>query len=131
MGGMAAADQAAFQQSQLEEQKALANLQGLQMENTARERARRLKSSSMAMAAAQGIDVSKSRSFLAFLDGNDDALEDELGSIRVNTLSKGRVYGLQATSAGNKASSATMSGFVGAGASVFGTARTFLDTRTA
>ena len=97
---------------------------GIDEANAMRE-AYRARQSSMAKAAAMGQDISASRSFMAYLEEEDKALQREIDSIRVNAGSRRRITGMQIASAKASGRSAGVTGGLDIGRKLFATVKDY------
>ena len=117
-----------MQEMQLAEERRLRGMQQKLDEADAMREAYRGKQRAMAKAAAQGRDLGSDRSFMAYIDAEERALQSELDAIRVNAGSANRVYGMKMAGLKAKSSSATRSGAIKIGRSFFDTASSFMET---
>ena len=97
---------------------------GIDEANAMRE-AYRARQSSMAKAAAMGQDISASRSFMAYLEEEDKALQREIDNIRVNAGSRRRITGMQIASARASGRSAGVTGGLDIGRKLFATVKDY------
>tara|TARA_R110000823_G_scaffold99584_1_gene214945 strand:+ start:20303 stop:20962 length:660 start_codon:yes stop_codon:yes gene_type:complete len=105
--------------AQLEQRrKDLALIQAKQLEANAIENGNRARSSAIAQAGSQGLDVS-GRSFLAFAQDQEKEVKDERSTIRVNAESGLTSSNLRIRSLRSQATQSTVSGFVDAGRTLF------------
>lgn len=111
-----------MQEMQLAEERRLRGMQQKLDEADAMRESYRGKQRAMAKAAAQGRDLGNDRSFMAYLDAEDRALQSELDNIRVNASSANRVSGMQIAGLRAKSSSATRSSVIKIGRGFFDTA---------
>ena len=110
---------AALQQQQIAEQKRMSALQSKMDEADTIEEARRLRQKAMAKAASMGQDISQSRSFMAFLGGEEESLQDEINRIRVNAQSRSRLFDYESSAARAAGSYRAKSSYLKAGRSLF------------
>jgi hypothetical protein len=96
----------------------LANIQNLQLEAKTIRTANALRSAAVAQAAAQGQDVSTSRSFLAFLEDQEKEKQTTIGSIRVSNEVGAVTSNIRLRALSSKADAAAISGVLGAGRSL-------------
>lgn len=107
-----------FQKAQYEANAGRSRVQALQLEAEAIRRAKRMRSSAIAQGAANGIDVSSSRSFLAFLDEEKRAEQRDITNIRANGQIGVNTNRLAAAGSSAAATGSVVSGVVGAGRSL-------------
>ena len=109
---------AALQAQQIAEQKRVSTLQGKLDEADSIEEARRLRQQAMAKAASMGGVPSGSRSFMAFMSGEEESLDDEINRIRVNAQSRGRSFDYETAAVRAKGSYQAKSAYLKAGRSL-------------
>ena len=109
---------AALQQQQIAEQKRMSALQSKLDEADSIEEARRLRQKAMAKAASMGQVTSQSRSFMAFMEGEEESLQDEINRIRVNAQSRGRLFDYETSAARARGSYQAKSAYIKAGRSL-------------
>lgn len=117
-----------MQEMQLAEERRLRTMQANIDEADAMRNSYRAKQSAMAKAAAYGRDVGSDRSFMAYLNAEDQSLQREIDNIRVNAGSANRVSGMQMAGLKAKSSSATTTGALKIGRGFFDTASSYMET---
>ena len=111
----------------LAEEQRLANLQANIDEADALRNAYRARQTSKAKAAAMGQDISASRSFMAYLEEEDRALQQEIDNIRVNAASGRRTSNIQIASKQTMGSNAVTTAGINTGRNLFATAKGYMD----
>jgi len=111
----------------LAEEQRLANLKANIDEADALRNAYRARQTSKAKAAAMGQDISASRSFMAYLEEEDRALQQEIDNIRVNAASGRRTRNIQIASKQTMGSNAVTTAGINTGRNLFATAKGYMD----
>jgi hypothetical protein len=116
--GNAQAAAAEFERVQYEDQRKMAEIQGLDEESDRRRRLSQVLSSNQAAAAGMGISTDGSRSFLAIQKDSAREAERDIGRIRLNAKSASNSARLSADQAKLTGKTARKSGYIGAGQSL-------------
>ncbi len=117
--GLAQAEQAQIAAQQEERRLRSARIQAKQLEANALVAGNTARSSAIASAAGQGIETTTSRSFLAFLEEEEDSITRTVGSIQANAAAGFASSDLRIRAFGIRARQAQISGFATAGRSLF------------
>jgi len=131
MGGMQDSNAAAFEIAQLEENRKLARIEGLQAEEKVRADAKRVAAAARAKGAAMGIDVTKSRSFTTFLTEQEKLAQNDILNIGISSGISAARNQLQIAGAKSGAKNSRTSSYIGAGRSLLSGYRNYQDTRGA
>jgi hypothetical protein len=110
--GSAAASAAMAERAQIEEQKAMNELQAIDEERARREKLNRVLSAQRAQAAAMGIDPDRSGSFGAMQRADITAAEREIDQIRLMGRSASRQLSIASQSKGAEATGALLGGYL-------------------
>jgi hypothetical protein len=120
--GAAARENAQFMQQQEQIRARKARLQGLQLEAQALKAGSQARGLAIVKAAAQGQDVGSGRSFLAFLQDQDETLDETTGTIQANAAAGVQGSQVRIRQFASTARSATTAGYLGAGRSLLSAA---------